>query len=232
MVDFYKYDSQIKGKYEILDTNKELLIFTVLDNIVKEYISSKSAFNIFEQYLENIIFLLSLSILSNKEIDKIISSFNTVIDKAKNTIGVYQSINLFLGNQYNLFNTSISEESLLNLIKAIIRKFIYKQYNGHEFHVITHNEVSNLYGYARERKAIFNDNVLIEKLIASSKELEIEGQLSISESLLLSIYDIAINLIKTKIKDYILSIKAIEAKEEHDYFIFELFLIIRDFKKS
>src|SRR5690606_18324224 len=135
------------------------------------------------------------------------------------------------GNQYNLFNTSISEESLLNLIKAIISKFVYKQYNGHEFHVITRNEISNLYGYARESKAIFKDNALVDKLISSSKELAIEEQLNISESLLLSIYDIATETIQTKIKDYLLSIKSTETKEEHDYFIFELVLIIRDFKK-
>jgi hypothetical protein len=231
LVDFYKYNSQLKGKFEISDANKDWLISTVLVSVVKEYISSKNAFNKFEQYLENIIFLLSLSKLSKEEIDKIISSFNTIIDNAKNTIGIYQSINLFLGNQYNLFNTSISEESLLNLIKAIISKFVYKQYNGHEFHVITRNEISNLYGYARESKAIFKDNSLIDKLIASSKELAIVEQLNISESLLLSIYDIATATIQTKIKDYILSIKSIEAKEVHDYFIFELVLIIRDFKK-
>ena len=231
LVDFYKYNSQLKGKFEISESNKAWLISTVLVSVVKEYISSKSAFNKFEQFLENIIFLLSLSNLSKDEIDKIISSFNTIIDNAKNTIGIYQSINLFLGNQYNLFNTSISEESLLNLIKAIISKFVYKQYNGHEFHVITRNEISNLYGYARESKAIFNDNSLIDKLIVSSKELAIEEQLNISESLLLSIYDIATATIQTKIKNYILSIKSIGAKEEHDYFIFELVLITRDFKK-
>src|SRR5690606_19330847 len=221
LVDFYKYNSQLKGKFEISDVNKDWLTTTVLASVVNEYISSKIAFNKFEQYLENTIFLLSLSKLSKEEIDKVISSFNTIIDNAKNTIGIYQSINLFLGNQYNLFNTSISEESLLNLIKAIISKFVYKQYNGHEFHVITRNEISNLYGYARESKAIFKDNALVDKLISSSKELAIEEQLNISESLLLSIYDIATETIQTKIKDYLLSIKSTETKEEHDYFIFE-----------
>lgn len=230
LIEFYKYDSQSKGKFEIPDSNKDWLISNVLVNVVNYYIESKSAFNKFEQYLENIIFLLSLSKLTDNEIDKILNVFNTIIDKAKNTIGIYQSINLFLGNQYNLYNTAINEDSLLNLIKAIINKFVYKQYNGHDFHAITRNEISNIYGYARKKNAIFKDEQLIDKLISSSKELSLDEQLNISESLLLSIYDIASEPIKIKIKKYVLSIKSSETKEKHDYFIFELILLIRDFK--
>lgn len=231
LIDYYKYDSQLKGTFKISDINKDWLISTVMISVVNAYILSKNAFNKFESYLENIFFLLSLTKLSMVEIDKILTLFNTIIKNAKNSINVYQSINLFLGNQFYLFNTSINEESLLSLINAIINKFVYKQYNGYEYHVITRNEISNLYGYARESKAIFKDDGLIDKLITSSKELAIEEQLIISESLLLSIFDISITAIQSKIQDYILSINSIEVKEVHDYFIFELALISRDFKK-
>ena len=231
LIEFYKYDSDLKGKFEISDSNKEWLISKVLINIVDKYIESKSAFNKFEQYLENLIFLLSLTKHTDDEINEILNVFNTIIDKAKNTIGIYQSINLFLGNQYNLYNTAINEDSLLSLIKTIINKFVYKQYSGHDFHAITRNEISNLYGYAREKKAIFKDEQLIDKLISSSKELSIDEQLNISESLLLSIYDIASDQIKSKLKEFVLSIKSSKAKEKHDYLIFELTLIIRDLKQ-
>jgi len=231
LIEFYKYDSDLKGKFEISNSNKEWLISKVLMNIVDKYIESKSTFNKFEQYLENLIFLLSLTKHSDDEVNAILNVFNTVIDKSKNTIGIYQSINLFLGNQYNLYNTAINENSLLSLIKAIINKFVYKQYNGHDFHAITRNEISNLYGYAKEKKAIFKDEQLIDKLISASKELSIEEQLNISESLLLSIYDIASKKIKEKLKEFVLSIKSSDTKEKHDYLIFELTLIIRDFKK-
>ncbi|MDP4186543.1 MAG: SIR2 family protein [Bacteroidota bacterium] len=228
--DFFKYDSEQKGKFEISEENKDWLINRVLINLINRYINSDNAFNTFEKYLENTIFLLSLTKLSDDEISKILESFNIIIDKAKNTIGIYESINLFLENQYNLHSTSINESSLLNLIKSIINKFVSKQYNGYDFHAITRNEISNLYGYAREQKAIFKEKALINKLIDASKELPIEEQLNISESLLLSIYDISTDEIKTKIKEYILSIKSSETKEKHDYLIFELILIIRDFK--
>ncbi|MDA3780923.1 MAG: hypothetical protein PF487_12000, partial [Bacteroidales bacterium] len=231
LVEFYKYDSDLKGKFEISNSNKEWLISKVLINIVDKYIESKSAFNKFEQYLENLILLLSLTKLTDDEINEILNIFNTIIDKAKNTIGIYQSINLFLGNQYNLYNTAINEDSLLNLIKTIINKFVHKQYNGHDFHAITRNEISNLYGYARENNAIFKEESLIDKLISSSKELSIDEQLNISESLLLSIYDIASEQIKAKLKEFVLSIKSSKTKEKHDYLIFELTLIIRDFKQ-
>jgi len=72
---------------------------------------------------------------------------------------------------------------------------------------------------------------LIDKLIFSSKNLSVDGQLDISKSLLLSIYDIASEPIKKNLKDYILTIKSIDVKEKHDYLIFELLLIIREFRK-
>jgi len=231
LIDYYKFDSQLKGTFEISDSSKDWLISIVMISIANAYILSKNAFNKFESYLENIFFLLSLTKLSIEEIDKILTLFNSIIKNAKNTINVYQSINLFLGNQFYLFKTSINEESLLNLINAIINKFVHKQYNGYEYHAITRNEISNLYGYARESKAIFKDENLIDKLIASSKELAIEEQLIISESLLISIFDISITSIQSKIQDYILSINSMEVKEIHEYFIFELVLINRDFKK-
>lgn len=231
LIEFYKYDSDLKGKFEISNPNKKWLISKVLINIVDKYIESKSAFNKFEKYLENLIFLLSLTKHTDDEINEILNVFNNIIDKAKNTIGIYQSINLFLGNQYNLYNTAINEDSLLNLIKTIINKFVHKQYNGYDFHAITRNEISNLYGYAREKNAIFKDEQLIDKLISASEELSIEKQLNISESFLLSIYDIASEPIKAKLKKFILSIKSSNTKEKHDYLIFELTLIIRDFKQ-
>lgn len=230
LIEFYKYDSDLKGKFEISVSDKNWLISKVLINIVDKYIESKSAFNKFEQYLENLIFLLSLTKLTDEEINKLLNAFNTIINKAKNTIGIYQSINLFLGNQYNLYSASINEDSLIDLIKTIINKFVYKQYNGHDFHAITRNEIYNLYGYAKEKNAIFKDEKLIDKLIAACNELSIDEQLNISQSFLLSIFDIASEKIKTKIKEYMLNLKPDKAKEKHDFLIFELTLIIRDFK--
>ena len=231
LIEFYKYDSNLKGKFEISGHNKEWLISEVLINIVNEYIKSKNVFNNFEKYLENLIFLLSLTKHTDNEINKILSAFNNIIDKSNNSIGIYQSINLFLGNQYNLYNTEINENSLLNLIKTIINKFVYKQYNGHDFHAITRNDISNLYGYAKEKHAIFKDEQLIDKLISSSKELSIDEQLNISGTFILSIYDVASEQIKSKLKEFVVSIESSIVKEKHDYLIFELTLIIRDFKE-
>ena len=228
--DFYKYDSLLKGKFEISDTNKQWLIKDVFANIVKYYVESKSVSNSFNHYLKNSILLLSLSQLTDDEMTQIIVHLNTIIGKTKNTIDIYQSINLFFGNQYNLFKTSINQGLLLELITSIISKIVYRQYSGHDFHAITRNRIANIYYYAQVKNAIFKDELLIDKLISSSTELSIEDQLHISESLLLSIYDIASEQVKEKIKQYILSIKSIETKEKHDYLIFELVLIIRDFK--
>lgn len=231
LIDFYKYDANLKGKFEILDSDKKWLISKVLFNISNNYIMSRDVFNKFEEYLENIVFLLSLTKLSVDENKEILDIFKRIVDEATNTIGVYQSIDLFLGNQYHLYSSTIDENSLLNLIKAIINKFANKQYNGHDFHAITRNKISNLYGYAKEVNAIFEDDVLIKKLISSSKELSIDEQLHISTSLILSIYDMASNKIQKEIKKYLIKIDSCKVKEKHDYFIFELHLIASDLKK-
>ena len=230
LIDFYKYNSDSKGKFDISTPNKEWLISRAFPNIVNNYIESKNPFNIFEKYLENILFILSLIKLTDKQTKELLEIFNKIIDKARNTIGIYQSINLFFGNQYNLYKLEIDRDSLLNLITTIINKFVYKQYNGHEFHSITRNEIYNLYGYAREKKVIFKDVNLTDKLISACKELPIEEQIHISQSFLLSIYDIASEEIKTKLKNYILNIDSIKIKDKHDYLIFELNLIIKDLK--
>jgi len=231
LLDFYGYDSDSKGKFKISDSNKEWLISKVLINVVDNYIKSKRAFNKFEQYLENIILLLSLTNLVDEEINNILDVFKKIINKASNTIGIYQSINLFLSNQYNLYKPKINEKKLLNLITTVITKFVYRQYGGYDFHAITRGEISNLYGYAKIRNAILKDEQLIDKLISECKELPIEEQLNISQSLLLNIYDISTEPIKNKLKNYILNIKSNKTKEKHDYLIFELTLIIRDFKQ-
>ena len=228
---FYKYNSDSKGKFTLCKEDKEWIIEVVLANIVEIYITKKSPFGKFKKYIKNSIFLLSIIKLTEKEANQIIAIFQKITEKAINTIGLYESINLFFGIQFSLYKTNIDEKLLINLIKTIIIKFVIKKYNGHDFHAITRNEVFYLYDYAKQKKAIFNDEKLINQLLSGILELSIEEQLNISKSLLFSIFDIASIKIKKTIKEFILNINSHETKEKHDYLIFELQLIIRKFKE-
>ena len=231
LVDFYKKDSNKKGKLQISKEDKEWIINIVSENIVSQYIDSNYIFSKNEQYIENILFVLSLVKLDKEENDKILKLISKIIIDGNNTIGIFQSINLFIGVQYNLYKTEINEDTLLEIIEKSINKLVYKKYNAHEYRALTRNEMSNIYEYAKETKVIFTNDSLIDKLIAELNEFSLSDKLDICQYLLLSIYDISDEYIKETIKSYILNI---DFKEEIDLdkrLVFELALVICNFKE-
>ena len=227
--DFYRVDSQRKGNFSISSENKKWLIDIVLNNLCKSFIESKKVTDNISNYFENLIFLLSLTKLSNEELENILLIIKDVFGKARNTFGIYESINLFFGIQYNLFNTQIDKTLLLKLIKTILFKFVNKQYNGFDFHAMRTNAMYYLYDYSKAMNVIFDDLELIEKLIFELKSLNINDQVSISQALLLNLYDISTEEIGLIIKKYVLSINNDKSLQKDDLLEFKLILLIHDF---
>jgi hypothetical protein len=230
--EFYSEDSEKKGAFHLSDENTNWLAHTVLGNIVNQFLNSKNTFGNYEKYLENVLLVLSLVELNKNQLNNILKKIKELLSEGNNTFGIFQAINLFLGIQYNLYKTKIDEKVLINLIEDLINKIIYKNYNRHEYRAITRNELSNLYGYAKERKAIFVNKSLIDKLIVEIDNYQISDTIELSQNLLFRIYDISNKQIQGMIKKFILAIDSSDEKEEFKRIVFELTLIIYEFKSA
>lgn len=220
-----------KNTLTISDEDKVWLAETVIFNLGDLFIKSNYMICKDENSLRNTIFLLSLISIEKDQVDKIFAVFLKIISDSKNTIGVYESINQFLGMQYNLFKLHINDDDLIRLIEIILNKFVYKKYNGFDYHAITSNSISNLYGYARKNKAIFNNNDLVTRLLLELKNLVPSEKIKISQSLLLNIYDISNDEIKNDIREYISAIDIYIDDENGENLAFNLLLFIRGIKE-
>lgn len=228
---FYANDSDKKTNLKIFDENTEWLIEKVLPNLGRLFRKSNNIINNHEEYLKNVIFILSLVSLEQEQIEKIMSIFLEIISEAKNTIGVYESINQFLGMQYDLFESKINNEVLIKLIEVIINKLVCDKYNGFDYHAITRNSIYNLYGYARENKTVFNNKDLVSRLLLKLKIFDIREKTKISQSLLLSIYDISNRAIQNDIKQFLLDINLQQEDDIEEYIVFELSLVAYKIKE-
>jgi hypothetical protein len=227
--DFYNKESDNKGKFQLVSEVKNWIINTVFRNITSQYLSSNSPFNSFERCIENILFILSLTKHNEDEVDKILNLINDIVKVGSNTLGIFQSINLFLGIQYNLYKLEIKEQFLIDMIENLINKIVYKKFNGHEYHALTRNELSNLYGYARQRKAVIKNESLIGKLLQEVKSYSTSDKIEMTQNFILNIYDISNKKLKSKIKDFILLINSKEENELYKKIVFDLTLIIYEF---
>lgn len=225
---FYATDELDKKNYlNISEENKKWLLEKVLPNISSLFINLKNLTNNHPQYLYNIIFLLSLIRLDKNEIKTIMDTlFNTIL-VAKNTLGIYESMNKFLYIQFTLYKSKIDDTDLIKILEMIINKLICKNYNGHDYHAISSNSIQNIYGYMQENKCIFTNQNLIIKLLLELEEFSIEEKIKLSQSLLIKIYQISNIDIQEKIKTFILNTNK---EQTNTNLVFELFLLIYSFK--
>jgi hypothetical protein len=229
--EYYNKDSSKKGKLEITKELKDWLIYTVFENVTTQYLSSQKPYNGFEHYIKNLMFILSLSKHDKKDVKRIFEIINKILNEGKNSLTIFESINLFMGIQHNLYKLEIDKEFLINMIETLINKLVYKKFTRHEYMALTRNELSNLYGYASLGKVVFENEVIIDKLITEVKTYSISDKIDIIQNFILNIYEISNQKIKDKIKEFTLSIEIHKEKEEDKRIIFENTLVIFDFKE-
>lgn len=227
--EYYNKDSAKKGKFQILNELKEWMINCVFENVTSQYVNSKKLSYRFHGYIENIIFLLSLTKLSHTESDKIFQLIENIVKNGRNSIDIFKSINLFLYIQHILYNLEIDKKILINLIETIINKLVYGKFNMNEYFALTHNELSNLYGYADIKNVILENENLIDKLLHEISGYELSDKIDITQNFILNLYGLSNDNIKAKIKEFALSIKLEDEKELHKKIIYELTLVIYDF---
>ncbi|MCW7503893.1 SIR2 family protein [Leptospira paudalimensis] len=229
LTDFYKKDSPKIGKLVISEPHKEWLIKTVLENITTHFINSNHG-NIFEKYIQNTTFILSLLKNEVEDSKNILTAINKILKEGKNTLIIFESINFYLGIQHNLFNLEIDKEFLISMIETLIEKLVCKNLTGLEHIALTRNELSNLYGYAIMKEVVFENEGLIEKLISEVKTYSTKDKIEITQNFILRIYEISNVAIKEKIKEFALSIDTFEEVEVENRILFENTLVIYNFK--
>lgn len=230
-INFYRDNSTKKYNLNISKENKEWLIEKVLSNLGTLFKESKDISNNYEYYLKNVLFILSLINISQEQLEKVMRIFLNIINKARNTIGIYESINQFLGIQHNLFETKIEDSQLIEFIEIIIQKLAYRTFNGYDYHAITGNYINNLYGYIKQSNITYDNYDLITRLLLEVKNLPIGEKINISKSLLLSIYNISSIEIQNDIKSFILNFNKDIDYSIDENLVFELLLIIEEFKE-
>jgi hypothetical protein len=217
------------GTFDFEDENKNWLINTVLKNCIDQYLTEVDNFNtLFDSYIDKILFILSLVRLSDVYSGNILSLVSRFISEKTGGIGIrfFQSLNLFLGLQYKIYETEIERQAFVNLFETLINKIINKKINGYEFIALSENYLSNLYGYASVAGIIFENTDIVNNLLESISEFDSESKLGLIQNILLNIYQISNDSIKAIIKDYVFSFEVEDKIPHYKRILFNNALVI------
>ena len=228
---FEPYLKEESEKRLVIDDALEEYLFNILNNITNHIEAEDTKiFPTFEEYWKKTVFLLSISKIGKNRLNSIIENFMIILNLSKNSISIYQAINVFLAHQYNLYQSVVDDKKLIDLLEIILSKLICKNYNGHELMAIKNNYISNLYGVLEiSNNAIFSNDLLIDKLILELKSWTNKQKMEISKYFLISLFYISNNKIKGKIKNFISKIKYEAIEDNYEKLDFELFLLSNDF---
>jgi hypothetical protein len=199
-------EKDIRKELILVDEDKKWLVDAVFTNISDQYINTKNVSSSIENYLVNTLFIMSLIKFSESELDFILERINSIIAHPGNVISIYEGIEIFLGLQYNLFLPNFDGELFVKIIGSVIRKIIRRELNMYERYSITINGLSNIFGYARQQKAIFTDEKAIRQIVLEISDFNETEKKQIISSILLNIFLIGTDKIKEIIKEYVLSV--------------------------
>lgn len=209
------------------DSNKKLLVHIedkawLIENLlpynIEKFIRKSSYFKKPERETQNIIMLLSLIELTDDDVSLILGEFEKLISSNQNTINTYESINMFLANQHNIYKKTIKSEMLIKIIDNLISKVVYRNANGWDIHAITNNSLLSLYGLVEINKSIYTNAKLINMLIAELNDSEIKDQINFSQTLLLSIFKIGNKPVQEVISSFVQDIhKGIKLDSDSEF---------------
>ena len=198
--EYYKENSKKIGTFQLNDEDTNWFINIVFKNCIDQYLTDDVSRTLFEEYIEKILFLLSIIKLTDDDVQNIFNMIDKLISEKSNSIILFQLINLFIGLQYKLHKTRIEKQIFVDIIEALVNKIINKKISRNEIIV---NYLSNLYGYASVEDVIFENDDIVNKLLASLVEYHTEFKLDIIQNFILNIYQISNDSIKSIIKNYI-----------------------------
>lgn len=181
----------------------EWLIGSVLCNLTTSVLNDKNYFSGCEARFENCIFLLSLVPLSDIQIGNVITEFSRLVASKATTIGIYESLNNFLGIQGGLYSKVIDSELLIDILNIIIDKIVSKKAQGFDNHAVLQGRVRNIYSSIKVASVEYADVQRVSELISEIKTYPIDVQASYSRSIIYSIFLISSTPVKNIIRKYI-----------------------------
>jgi hypothetical protein len=199
-------EKNIRKELILNSEDEKWLVDIVFTNISDQYINTKNVFSSIENYLLNTLFIMSLINFSKSKIDFILDRINSIVAHTGNLISVYEGIEIFLGLQYSLFSPNFDGNLFVKIIGSVIRKIIKREWNFHERYSLITGGLRNVFGYAREQKAIFDDEKAIKQIILEISDFNEIEKKEIISSILLNIFLIGTDKIKEIIKEYVLSV--------------------------
>lgn len=206
-------------------------LLNVLDNLERHLLDSQDIpFPIFETYWIKLLYLFSIVEIDDSTLERVLTKFNIILSRSKNSIAIYETVNLFFGLQYQLYEKQINVNKLFELLEILINKIIYKTYNFYEYHAISRDYISNLYSYiSLDPDKKYDDEKLVNRLIAEISNWGIKQQVEISKSLLINLYSISDSKIQTKIQDFICKLDINNIQDEFEKLETMLFLFANEF---
>jgi len=202
----YSEDKSLyEGKFHIKEKNLNWLIEELLTNVSSLYIEKKTQIvKPFEQEFKNIIFLLALVKLNKYQSSKILKVLQRIIENNQTEFYTYPLINEFIGVQYSLYETNITDENIMiNLITNMIERVIFKKGNVFDRRAFEENHINNVFAYLHINSKFFSDKDLIEKLLKEMKNWKLLEQIKIIKAFLISLYNISNYEIQNTLKRYI-----------------------------
>jgi hypothetical protein len=193
----------------------EWQISSVLQNCTKYY-TNKNTRSILKDYIINDLYLLSYIKLTNDETKEILAYLAKMVNDARNTMDIFETINLFFGRQFNLYHTEFDGEKIIGLIESLLDKYIRGSCNLYERESLKHNKIFNLFAYLEFLKNKFSNLGIIERLL---KKLTVQYEditdlTYIAQNLLLCLYQVSNEECQIKIKEYILSFQGKENPDD------------------
>lgn len=227
-------DCAKKEAKQKLMIDKELsnYLLCVLENLENHLLGSQDIpFPSFETYWIKLLYIFSIvKIEDSATLERVLTNFNTILSRSKNSIVIYETVNLFFGLQYQLYEKQIDNNKLVDLLEVLINKIVYKRYNGYEYHAISRDYISNLYSYiSLDPDKKYDNEKLVNRLLVELSSWESKQQIEISKSLLIRLYGISNNKIQMEIKDFICKIDIDNIEDEFEKLDTMLFLFANEF---
>jgi hypothetical protein len=197
---FFNDDNQTK-RLNCQNENIEWQINIVLVNCINYYITRVYAASCFEYYIINNIYLLSFIELTAELHNKMLCLFKKIVNEAKNTMSIFEAINIFFGRQYNLYRTQFDVQGIILLIECLLEKYIQGQCNLYEHETIAHNKIFNLFPYINLLGGQFSNTDITKRLLDNLTAINesIMDLTYIAQNFLIPLYYISNN----ECKDYI-----------------------------
>lgn len=201
-----------KNKEKCLVITNELLewlIKDVLKNCSTNYINKLNPFTNLERYIANTLFVLSLTALNNKQINAITRQIVRVLQKVRNNLNVFESIELFFTNQFVLYKEqALLDKNAMLVFETILEKLADDKCNGYEIESLCRYKLINVCNIAVNNGFKFNNIELLKKLLQGINEMQYaEEKYRFIDCIVLIIYQMADDCCKKETESFLLNLK-------------------------